>query len=186
MDMLKGFELYTKLGKERLKHDQLYEYNPNGGSGMPSLLINMPVDYVRVGVGDGISTEVMSNKIALARVACLFLDFDVGEPGAWGPECIIKEFTTQPEGKLEKSIEHDAHRGDYKYTPPKVGTDKLRFILGNGAGNQTDVTINLIAYDFTGARRPDEGSRALVQRGFCWDKHFRLTEMKARLPGTQT
>lgn len=161
-DMLKGFERYTRDGKEWLKEDRIYAYSPEGELGMPSLLVNMTIDYIRLGGGDGKPPEILANQIALARAACLFLDLEKGEAGAWGPACRIARFLTMPEGKFEKSNKPDARNGDFVYTPPRVGTDMLRFVLENGAGNQVDVTVNLVAFDFTGASRSDDGSRALT------------------------
>ena len=162
-DMIKGFEFYAKQGKEWLKQNQIYEYRSESELGIPQLMINMPVDYIQLGTGDGKSTEVVSNPVALARVACLFLDLEKGRSGAWGPDCKIAKFLSTPKGKLEKSNKPGARSGDYMYTPPGVGTDKLRYVLENGAGIQVDVTVNLNSYDFTGAKKPREWLQAFLK-----------------------
>ena len=43
-----------------------------------------------------------------------------------------------------------ARPGDYLYTPARVGTDTVRFILENGAGRQVDVTFTIDASRYEG------------------------------------
>jgi hypothetical protein len=119
-------------------------YNPNGGK--PELLIRFSVDDVTT-VDDKNKRIRVAQSFSLAKVACMELDAIAGQAGAWGPKCKIKEFVIKPKGKLTPANWQDADTsygsGSYMYTPRGVGSDKMSFILENGAGKSVYVVLEL-------------------------------------------
>lgn len=147
------------LNPNRIK-SQFYDYKNNGALGIPSLAINVPVEYMtlpgsatREPQGAGIDIDakdgkrhIVPNSIGLATSSCLFFDLELSQKlGAWGPECKITQFLQTPtQGDLVKKTVPGADAGDYYYTPRKPNTqDVVRFILENGAGKKVEVTVNL-------------------------------------------
>ena len=84
-----------------------------------------------------------ADTLSLAGNSCYILDVLAKQAGAWGPECKITQYITLPKGKLSPPTWTGAGEGDYMYTPPRVGTDTVRFILENGAGKKVDVTVKI-------------------------------------------
>ena len=153
------FEGYL-LHRDRIKSQNIYDYKNDGLSGMPSLTINSPIEYITLpgpashepqGAGIDINTKggrrhITPNAIGLATQACLYLDLELTQKlGAWGPECKITQFLKMPTlGDFVKQIAPGANDGDYYYTPRKPNTqDVVRCILENGAGKKVEVTVHL-------------------------------------------
>lgn len=128
---------------------------------MPKLTIGKPVEYSLENFHRNLAgkekPQIIPQAVGLAKFACICLDIEAKQAGAWGPECKIVKFLKMPEGKLIKDTIPEAREGDYLYTPPRIGTDTVRFILENGAGRQVDVTIKLKASSYQGeaSNEPD-------------------------------
>ncbi len=154
------FENYL-LHRDRVKSQNIYSYK-NDGLSVPSLTINLPIEYITLpgpashepqGAGIDINTKgrsrhITPNAISLATQACLYLDLELTQKlGAWGAECKITQFLQMPtHGDFVKRIAPNVDNGDYYYTPRKPDTqDVVRFILENGAGKKVEVTVHLKA-----------------------------------------
>lgn len=120
-----------------------YTYTENGPLGMPALVWNKSLDYIRTTEDGGKTMQTSEHALSLSFASCYRLDVEAKQAGAWGPECKITKFITMPKGKLSPPTWTGAGEGDYMYTPPRVGTDTVRFILENGAGKKVDVTVKI-------------------------------------------
>jgi hypothetical protein len=120
------------------KPESLISYTENGPLGIPALTWKtFDTQLYLAGVENDIPETL---NVQFAAWSCLLLDTEAGQAGAWGPECKIDRFIEMPEGRLETPAEGPFY-GDSRYTPVRVGMDKVRFILDNGAGRQVDVTV---------------------------------------------
>lgn len=116
-----------------------YRYLEQGANRMPSLTVNVPVDYY------GRNSENNRGYWEFATIACATLDRIAGQAGAFGPQCTIAQVLKSPTGRLELVTREGMRPGSYLYTPASVGLDRFRFVLDNGAGRRVEVTFSLNA-----------------------------------------
>jgi len=126
-----------------------YQYKAEGPLGMPTLTI--PVEVAKV---------VGGSYWEFAPVACVALDIEAKQAGAWGPECKIEKIISLPKGKLVSVVTKNAWPDGHLYTPKSLGKDQFRFVLTNGAGKKVDVTfiLNVIPHVDQGMNQTDSDS----------------------------
>ena len=116
-----------------------YTYADKGPLGMPALTWEAD-DFEYSAKWADLNTRSLS----LATQSCSQLDIIAKKVGAWGPECKVTKFIEMPtRGKLSQPAWPNPRMGDYMYTAMSSGTDRVRFILENGAGKQVDVTVKI-------------------------------------------
>lgn len=108
------------------------------------------------------------------------------QAGAFGPECKVTQIVKAPKGKLEPLSDPNSTVWDFRYTPPRVGTDTVRFILENGAGKKIDVTVKLVTrMESVGSvDMPSDWSDSAVPTALS--QWFASAELSGILSGAQT
>lgn len=116
-----------------------YSYSEKGPLGIPALTWEAD-DFEYSAKWADLNTRSLS----LATQSCSQLDIIAKKAGAWGPECKVTKFIEAPtRGQLSQPTWPSPRMGDYMYTAISAGTDRVRFILENGAGKQVDVTVKI-------------------------------------------
>jgi hypothetical protein len=141
-----------------LRPESLISYSENGPLGIPALIWKtFDIEFSLTAAEDDISKlHPIRHTLNLASHSCRLFDFNVGQAGAWGPECKVVRFIELPEGQMDTPNGAVPFNGDCWYTPVGAGMDKVRFILENGAGRQIDVTVYI---DVMERGRDTEGDR---------------------------
>jgi hypothetical protein len=154
------------------KPESLISYSENGSLGIPALTwktFDLEMHWQAVSDVDLSKTRPVAEILNLASHSCTLLDLIVGQVGAWGPECKIVRFLEMPEGQMSKSTwtGPSLSNDDCLYTPVRVGMDRVRFILDNGARRQVDVTvlIDVMEQSTDGEPMEDSGEEALLFDG---------------------
>ena len=113
--------------------------------GLPKLVWQVPAMEMRM-ITDEDGTHPERKMLTLASYSCFLFDLVASQVGAWGAECKIVRYLEMPKGQVDAGSWPGTKEGDVWYTPTG-GLDKIRFILGNGAGRQIDVTVYIHAMD---------------------------------------
>lgn len=148
-------------------------YTEKGPLGIPALEMNAPDFEVRKRGG--------TIPFNLSGGACFVLDLIAQQAGAWGPACKVKKILEMPKkGKLKENP--DTSVSEYLYTVQKLGKDRVRYILENGAGKEVDVTYHFRNVKFVpseDAAIGTDGSLATRENGN--GPEFEVGELEANI-----